>query len=471
MIFNSMIFIWVALPILLIVYYFLNNTLKNLFLVLASLFCYAWGSIETISILLISILINYIFGFLIEKSKKVSFKKVFLTLGILVNIGILGYFKYYNFFIENINVLFKQQIFTTIELLLPLGISYFSFSAISYLFDIYREEEDWQINPINIALYISFFPKLLMGPIESYSSFVPYIYNKDISIENASNGMKKFIYGLVKKVIIANSVALIADRVFNSEYQYLTQGVAWLGAICYMMQIYFDFSGYSDMAIGLSRMLGFNLGENFDLPYNSCSITEFWRRWHISLSSWFKNYIYIPLGGNRKGKVRTYINLLIVFFITGLWHGASWNFIVWGLFNGFFMVLERLFLKKLLDKNKFKLLNRIYTLFVVLISWVLFRTTSLDGAFEFIKTMFIQNINVLPNNAVYLSDLLTKSNIIILISSIFLSGLIPGILRKLKKIKEGYEVFLEPIVLILLFLICIMYIVNGTYTSFIYMNF
>ena len=310
-----------------------------------------------------------------------------------------------------------------------------------------------------------------MGPIESYSSFVPYIYNKDISIENASNGMKKFIYGLVKKVIIANSVALIADRVFNSEYQYLTQGVAWLGAICYMMQIYFDFSGYSDMAIGLSRMLGFNLGENFDLPYNSCSITEFWRRWHISLSSWFKNYIYIPLGGNRKGKVRTYINLLIVFFITGLWHGASWNFIVWGLFNGFFMVIERLFLKKLLDKNKFKLLNRIYTLFVVLISWVLFRTTSLDGAFEFIKTMFIQNIYVLPNNAVYLSDLLTKSNIIILISSIFLSGLIPGILRKLKKIKEGYEVFLEPIVLILLFLICIMYIVNGTYTSFIYMNF
>ena len=435
------------------------------------MFCYAWGSIETISILLISILINYIFGFLIEKSKKVSFKKVFLTLGILVNIGILGYFKYYNFFIENINVLFKQQIFTTVELLLPLGISYFSFSAISYLFDIYREEEDWQINPINIALYISFFPKLLMGPIESYSSFVPYIYNKDISIENASNGMKKFIYGLVKKVIIANSVALIADRVFNSEYQYLTQGVAWLGAICYMMQIYFDFSGYSDMAIGLSRMLGFNLGENFDLPYNSCSITEFWRRWHISLSSWFKNYIYIPLGGNRKGKVRTYINLLIVFFITGLWHGASWNFIVWGLFNGFFMVLERLFLKKLLDKNKFKLLNRIYTLFVVLISWVLFRTTSLDGAFEFIKIMFIQNINVLPNNAVYLSDLLTKSNIIILISSIFLSGLIPGILRKLKKIKEGYEVFLEPIVLILLFLICIMYIVNGTYTSFIYMNF
>ena len=281
---------------------------------------------------------------------------------------------------------------------MPLGISYFSFSAISYLFDIYREEEDWQINPINIALYISFFPKLLMGPIESYSSFVPYIYNKDISIENASNGMKKFIYGLVKKVIIANSVALIADRVFNSEYQYLTQGVAWLGAICYMMQIYFDFSGYSDMAIGLSRMLGFNLGENFDLPYNSCSITEFWRRWHISLSSWFKNYIYIPLGGNRKGKVRTYINLLIVFFITGLWHGASWNFIVWGLFNGFFMVLERLFLKKLLDKNKFKLLNRIYTLFVVLISWVLFRTTSLDGAFEFIKIMFIQNINVLPNN-------------------------------------------------------------------------
>lgn len=470
MIFNSMIFIWVALPILLIVYYFLNNTLKNLFLVLASLFFYAWGSIETISILLISIVVNYILGALIDKSKKMKLRKVFLALGIIVNIGILGYFKYYNFFVENINIIFKSELLKTFDVLLPLGISYFSFSAISYLFDIYREEEDWTPNIFNIALYISFFPKLLMGPIESYSSFVPYIYKKDISKENIASGMKKFIYGLVKKVIIANAVAVISDRIFNSDYSTLTQSIAWLGAICYMMQIYFDFSGYSDMAIGLARMLGFDLKENFDLPYNSCSITEFWRRWHISLSSWFKNYIYIPLGGNRKGKFRTYLNLFIVFFITGLWHGASWNFIVWGLFNGFFMIIERIFLKKLLDKNKFKLLNRVYTLFIILISWIIFRTTTLDGAVEYLTRMFTST-NISLMNAVYLSDILTKSNLIILASSILLSGLIPGILRRFKKLKEGYEVFLEPLLLIFLFLICIMYIVNGTYTSFIYMNF
>lgn len=467
MTFNSMIFIWLFLPIILIVYYMLNNTLKNIFLVLVSLFMYAWGSIETISILLISILVNYILGLLVSKEKN---KKLFLTIGVLFNIGLLGYFKYYNFFVQNINILFENIKIPFVDLLLPLGVSYFTFSSISYLVDIYRGDANGQKNPLNVALYISFFPKMLMGPIEAYKSFEPFINKKDITLENTSEGIKKFIYGLAKKVLIANAAATIADRIFASDYSLLTTWIAWLGVLSYTIQIYFDFSGYSDMAIGISRMLGFNLNENFDLPYTSCSITEFWRRWHISLSSWFKNYIYIPLGGNRNGKYRTYLNLFIVFFVTGIWHGASWNFVIWGLFNGLFMIIERIFLKNLLDKNKFKLLNRIYTLFVIMISWVIFRTETLNGAFEYISHMF-RNNPVAIKDVVYLTDLLTISNIIILIASVFLAGTIPAILRKFKKLQTGYKVFIEPILLIAVFLICIMYIVNGTYNSFIYMNF
>lgn len=470
MIFNSMIFLWVVLPIVLILYYFSNNKIKNILLVLISLLMYAWGSYKTISILLTVILVNYFLGIIIDRPKKNSLRKFFLFLGIVFNISILVYFKYYNFFAENMNLLCNKKIFETVQLILPLGISYFIFSAVSYIFDVYRKDVDSQKNIINLGLYISFFPKITMGPIESYKNFVNYIKNKDISAQNLADGIKKFIYGLTKTVIIANSMGMVANAIFDSDFSYLTIPIAWIGAATYMIQIYFDFSGYSDMAIGLSKMLGINLQENFDLPYASCSITEFWRRWHISLSSWFKNYLYIPLGGNRLGKIRTLFNLLIVFITTGLWHGASWNFIVWGLFNGFFMIVERIFLKKLLDKNKLKILNRVYTLFVILISWVLFRISNIEDAIIYIQHMFVEN-QVLAQNTVYLSNLLTKSNIIIFISSILLSGMLPSLLRKFKKIKNVYEIFFEPLILIILFLVCIMYIVNGTYNSYIYMNF
>lgn len=470
MTFNSMIFLWIFLPLILILYYFCNNKIKNIFLVLISFIIYAWGSYETISILFLSIIANYIWGIIIGKQTKEILRKIFLSLGIIFNIGILCYFKYYNFFAENINNLYGEKIFESLKLVLPLGISYFTFSAISYIFDVYRRDVESQKNIIDLALYISFFPKITMGPIESYQNFEFYLRNKDISTENFANGIKKFVYGLTKKVIIANSMGVIADTIFESNFSYLTIATAWIGAISYMIQIYFDFSGYSDIAIGLGKMLGFNMNENFNLPYTSCSITEFWRRWHISLSSWFKNYLYIPLGGNRKGSLRTYLNLFIVFFTTGLWHGASWNFIAWGLFNGFFMIIERIFLKKLLDKNKLKVLNHLYTLFVILISWVLFRVSNIEDAIVFIQRMFTQNV-VLIENTVYLSNLLTKSNIIIFVSAVLLSGVLPNTLRKYDKIRTAYEVFFEPVILIILFLVCIMYIVNGTYNSFIYMNF
>ena len=470
MAFNSMSFLWIFLPISLILYYVTFGKLKNLFLVIASLIMYAWGSVETLPILIISIFINYIIGLCMSDKVTGTSRKIIFTIGILFNLGILSYYKYYNFIVENINLLFKENILEKLELSLPIGISFFTFSAISYLFDLYRSNVKVQKNIINLSLYLSFFPKLTMGPIESYQDFEKYIDKKEITLSNLSSGIRKFIYGLAKKVIIANSMGIVADIVFNSNMAYLTTPIAWLGAISYMIQIYFDFSGYSDMAIGLGKMFGIPMKENFNLPYISQSITEFWRRWHISLSSWFKNYLYIPLGGNRKGKIRTYINLFIVFFTTGLWHGASWNFIVWGLFNGFFMIIERIKLKELLDKNKFKLLNYIYTLFVVLISWVLFRANTLEQGLAFVKCMFV-NQEVALVNAIDISTILTTKNLIILISGILLSSIIPAILNKLSKVKEAYEVFIEPIILVVLFVTCIMYIVNGTYVSFIYANF
>ena len=471
MAFNSMSFLWIFLPITLILYYFTFGRLKNLFLVIASLIMYAWGSVETLPILIISIFANYIIGLCLSEKVTGKLRKLVFAIGILFNLGILSYYKYYNFIAENINLLFKGNILEKLEeLSLPIGISFFTFSAISYLFDLYRNNVKVQKNIINLGLYLSFFPKLTMGPIESYQDFEKYIDKKEITLSNLSSGIRKFIYGLGKKVIIANSMGIVADTVFNSNIEYLTTPIAWIGAISYMIQIYFDFSGYSDMAIGLGKMFGILMKENFNLPYISGSITEFWRRWHISLSTWFKNYLYIPLGGNRKGKFRTYINLFIVFFTTGLWHGASWNFIVWGLFNGFFMIIERIKLKELLDKNKFKLLNYIYTLFVVLISWVLFRVNTLQEGLTFIRCMFV-NAEVNLVNAIDISTILTTKNLIILISGILLSGIIPAILNKLNKLKEVYEVFIEPIILVVLFVACIMYIVNGTYVSFIYANF
>ena len=470
MIFNSMMFLWIFLPIILVLYYIVPNKLKNLFLMLISLVVYAWGSLESLTVLLTSIVVNYFIGILINAQKKNRLKKIFFGAGMLFNIGILCYYKYSNFFISTACKILGNTTFNMIDILIPVGISYFTFSSMSYLFDIYRQEAKVQKNPINLALYISFFPKVMMGPIESYKDFEVFINEKDLSIDNMADGIKRFVYGLSKKVIIANSMAVIADTIFDSDISMITTRIAWIGSLCYTIQIYFDFSGYSDMAIGLSKMLGFNLKENFDLPYNSQSITEFWRRWHISLSTWFKNYLYIPLGGNRKGNFRTYLNLFIVFLVTGLWHGASWNFIVWGVYNGLFMVVERIFLKKILDKNKFKIINHIYTLLVVITSWIYFRISDINKAVEYVRIMFTKT-TLLPEKMVYLSNVLTTSNLIIFVIGIIFAGIVPALYRKTSKLKNIYEVFIEPIIIVTLFLMSIMYIVNGTYNSFIYMNF
>lgn len=351
---------------------------------------------------------------------------------------------------------------------LPLGISFYTFSAISYIADVYKKETKAQKNIIDLGLYIAFFPKLLMGPIERYVDFQKILEEKNNSLENFANGFKRFIYGLSKKVLISNVVATIADFTFTSSTSVLSCSIAWLGAIAYTLQIYFDFSGYSDMAIGLAKMFGYKLDENFNYPYLSQSISEFWRRWHITLSNWFKHYIYFPLGGNRKGKNRTYFNLFIVFLVTGLWHGSSWNFIIWGLFNGLFVIIERIKLSEWLDKNKCKILNNIYTMLIIVIGWVLFRAPGIKVALKYLKVMFSFN-----NIQMDTYSIITQKNIIMLIIGILTCGIIQLIYKKLDDKSKIKKVVLigEPLYVLVLGILCILNLVSGTYNSFIYMQF
>lgn len=388
----------------------------------------------------------------------------------MFNLGILGYLKYYNFFAYNTNRVLGNTLIPIKNIALPIGISFYTFQVMSYIIDLYRGDIKVQKNILNLALYISFFPQLIAGPIVKYHDIDEQLSKRAITKEKFALGIRRFVYGLSKKVIIANSVAYIVDTIFDSVMP-INMGIAWLGAICYMLQIYFDFSGYSDMAIGLGKMFGFEFMENFNLPYISGSITEFWRRWHISLSTWFKEYLYIPLGGNRKGKLRTYINLGIVFLATGFWHGASWNFIAWGIYNGFFIIIERIKLKEWLDKNNIKIINHIYAMLVVIVGWVLFRAETLTKAIKYLKTMFIpQNIETYFD----LTVVINYRSITIIIIGVMFCGIIQTIFNKLKnkdKIIKFYEKHLEVVVIFILMFICIMMLSSSTYNPFIYFRF
>lgn len=461
MIFASMTFLWVFLPILLIVYFLAKDKYRNIILLFFSLIFYSWGEPKYVILMIFSIFINYIFGLIIDKTSN-KFKKLILFLSIISNLALLAYFKYFNFIIDNINKIFISSNLQTKEIALPIGISFYTFQVMSYIIDLYRGDIKLQKNPLKLALYISFFPQLIAGPIVKYHDIEEQINKRTISTEKFTQGIKKFVIGLSKKVLIANTVALMADTAFNADISALSLPLAWLGIICYTFQIYYDFSGYSDMAIGLGKMFGFEFMENFNLPYISTSITEFWRRWHISLSTWFKEYLYIPLGGNRKGKIRTYINLCIVFLTTGLWHGASWNFIFWGAFHGFFILIERIKLKELLDKNKFKLLNHIYTLAIVMFSWIFFRADNFTKALEYIKVMFS---NKLTTNLELSSIINIKLFIVLAVAFIF-SGIIQILFKKTEK-----RSLAEPIIISGLMVLCIMTLVSNTYNPFIYFRF
>ncbi|MFT5114306.1 MAG: alginate O-acetyltransferase complex protein AlgI [Parasphingorhabdus sp.] len=389
MVFSSSVFLFLFLP-LTIMGYFLAPGIrsKNIFLLLASLFFYSWGEIHYVIVLLLSVGCNTWFGNRIERFREHA--KLYLILAIVVNLILLGYFKYANFVVDNLNLLLISAGLDELanrKVHLPLGISFFTFQAMSYIVDVYRGTAKAQKNFFNVALYISLFPQLIAGPIVRYGDISTQLTERHSSMDDIAWGVRRFTIGLAKKVLIANVVGQAADEIFAHDSGQLDYALAWLGIICYALQIYFDFSGYSDMAIGLGRIFGFKFPENFNQPYTSRSAQEFWQRWHMSLSGWFRDYLYIPLGGNRHGDLRTYFNLVLVFFLCGLWHGASWSFVVWGLFHGGFLVLERSSAGGLI-RSMPNIIRHAYLILVVLIGWVFFRAETLPYALEFIASMF-----------------------------------------------------------------------------------
>lgn len=474
MVFSSILFLWILLPVVLAAYYLpqfcskTGNCLKfqNVMLVVFSLFFYAWGEPKYIFLMLLSVLINYSFGLLIERKQQ---KLLLLVTCVAANLLILGYFKYFNFFVEIWNGLAGSTVQLSVRTVaLPIGISFYTFQALSYVVDVYRGENRAQKSFLNMMLYISFFPQLIAGPIVKYHDIEQQIENRKTTLSGFSYGIKRFILGLGKKVILANTFAGVVDAVFTDHPMNASCLLLWGTAILYMLQIYFDFSGYSDMAVGLGRMFGFSFQENFLLPYTAVSIRDFWRKWHVSLSSWFREYVYIPLGGNRKGTARTYINLIIVFFLTGIWHGAGFTFILWGFYHGFFNILERCFLGKWMGKGKCKILERGYTLFVVLIGWVIFRAPDFSYALDYIRYMFIPHESVLRIERFFDTKL-----ILYMVIAILGSGMIQSILKR-KKIRiaaDGRISLVGMVGYMAVLWISLMLLVNDTYNPFIYFRF
>jgi alginate O-acetyltransferase complex protein AlgI len=407
MVFSSPVFLFLFLPVVLAVYFLLPHRLRNLLLLTASLFFYAWGEKEFIAVLLTSIILNYSLGLWLGRLDGPRARTLVVCLAVALNLALLAAFKYAAFLADNLNLLLTHTGHAPVTLPplhLPLGISFFTFHALSYVLDVYRREVPPLRRPIDFALYISFFPQSIAGPIIRYSDVAGQLARRAITLDGFASGTACFIIGLAKKMVLANALAGPADAIFNLPDDALTPGLTWLGALCYTLQIYFDFSGYSDMAIGLARLFGFDFRANFNYPYIAQSVTDFWRRWHISLSTWYRDYLYIPLGGNRQGKVRTYFNLLTVFFLCGLWHGASWTFVFWGFFHGAFLVVERVGLGRLLDRLWLPLRHG-YALLVVVVGWVFFRAATFTQAVHFLGAMAGQSGTAVEfSPAVYLDN-------------------------------------------------------------------
>lgn len=494
MTFSSLPFLFYFLPAVLILYYlfFFSVPLKNFILLVFSLFFYTWGEPTYIMLLLVSIIVNYFLGLFIGQVKKRrKMASFFLILALLFNLSMLFVFKYLTFISQNVSYATggKTEI---IYIALPIGISFFTFQAISYVIDIYRQDVKAQKNFFHLALYLSFFPKLIQGPVMKYETFEPQITGRKESLKKFSSGACFLITGLGKKVLLANNMAIVVDRIFEIQgMEMLPVSLAWLGAFSYAFQIYFDFSGYSDMAIGLGLMFGFKLDRNFNYPYVSKSITEFWRRWHMSLGTWFRNYLYFPLGGSRViNKDLLIRNLAIVWIATGIWHGANWTFLVWGIINFVFIALEKMFHFENLRVPDF--LRHFYAMLIVLLGWVIFRSDSLQAAGAYISSMF--NFITNPVHSDYTYMFLKEFWIFFLgaiifslpFASILNQFMAKGILiRKTIDTKPPYEdhslyaeapltkliSFLYPFGMILLFVVCITYLIKGSYNPFIYFQF
>ena len=467
MLFSSQVFLYFFLPITLIVYYLSPKKFRNFILLIASLIFYAWGEPVYILIMLFSTVFDYINGLLIDKFQKKNqhkYAKIVLIISVVGNLAILGFFKYSDFLISNINSLFNLNL-SLLAIALPIGISFYTFQTMSYTIDVYKQNVKAQKNFISFATYVTLFPQLIAGPIVKYRDVSESLENRKENISDFSEGIKCFIIGLFKKVMIANNVGFIWESIHSLPYSEISLSLAWIGAICYSLQIYYDFSGYSDMAIGLGKMFGFHFLENFNYPYIAKSITDFWRRWHISLSSWFKEYVYIPLGGSRKTIARTVINLLIVWFLTGLWHGASWNFVVWGLYFGVLLIIEKFVLKKVLDKMP-SFIRHLYTLFFVIISWVIFACPTLEDGLNYISIMFNFNNEIISPSVSYL----ISTHFVLFIIAII--GCTP-IFKKIKEKLKNNKIFMiiEIIICLVLFFISLSFLVGSTYNPFLYFRF
>lgn len=473
MVFSSVLFLFYFFPVVLFCYFAVRKELQNVTLLCFSLVFYAWGEPKFIVVLILSILVNYLAGIGIHWLRGSIGAKLILIISLMANLGILFFYKYVDFGIGIINRIVRQlavsDTIPTLSIALPIGLSFFTFQGLSYVIDVYRGEVPAQKNPFYIALYISLFPQLVAGPIVRYADIYQEIRKRESTLDDITAGAERFIIGLAKKVMIADVLASVADQIFSRSTSQLAVETAWLGAICYTFQIFFDFSGYSDMAIGIGRIFGFHFQENFNFPYISTSVTEFWRRWHISLSSWFRDYLYIPLGGNRRGNV--YINLFIVFICTGLWHGAAFTFLFWGLWHGFFLIAERIGKRR--GWTAPKAVRWLYTAMVVVLGWVLFRSSSMRSAAAYFLAMF----GVCPEGfrrfglAYYLDRQILFTLLVALAASLGLPG------RAVRRLKNRfpavikYAEYLRVLWVWLLLFGSMCMIVNGNYSPFIYFRF
>lgn len=476
MVFSNAVFLFIFLPLVLLGYYLLRGKARNYWLLLVSLVFYAWNKPSFLWILIASVVINYIGAFVVERVKKKGLKLFSLWITVLLNLGLLFYFKYFNFAMDILQKLLNREISFT-EVILPIGISFFTFQGLSYVVDVYRNDVPVQKNPFKLCMYISLFPQLVAGPIVRYKDVAKEIDNRSVSLQDFTEGSRRFISGMFKKIILADTLAVTADAIFANNPTMNSAAVAWLGIISYSLQLYFDFSGYSDMAIGMGRMFGFHFLENFNYPYISKSITEFWRRWHISLSSFFRDYVYIPLGGNRR---HVYLNVAIVFLLTGIWHGAAYTFILWGIWHGFFNMMERVFRRKKETSEELKpksvktilvyVFSHIYTLLVVIIGWVFFRAPGLKTGLKYLLSMFGVN-----NETAYMLPgyYLTNWTITILILAIILATPIPKkiVSAVAEKLPTPLVSICRDVVLLMVLLICVLQVASNTYSAFIYFQF
>lgn len=471
MVFSSLVFLFVFLPITLILYFISPRRLRNFVLLLVSLIFYAWGEPIYVVLMLFSTVVDFIHGLLVEKYRDQPKKAKGVVLSsVIINLGLLGFFKYSGFIISNINFIFGTS-FIIPDISLPIGISFYTFQTMSYTIDIFRRDAPAQKRMVDLGAYVAMFPQLIAGPIVRYRTVAEQLNHRRETIEFFGDGVRRFIIGLGKKVLLANNIGLLWDSISTTETANLTVLSAWLGILAFGLQIYFDFSGYSDMAIGLGKMFGFELLENFNYPYISQSITEFWRRWHISLGTWFRDYVYIPLGGNRKGKYRTYFNVFLVWFLTGLWHGASWNFILWGVYFGVVISIEKAFLMKWLNRS-WTFVRHIYTIVLLLIGWGLFAFDNFSKLSNYFKVMFgLEGEGVCNQMTLfYLSSNAISLIILIIACTPFMKWVYSYITRS-QKIKWIMEIIIMPVIYFGILFISTAYLVDSSYNPFLYFRF